>query len=374
MTLDSTSTLILGLGTAVPRFRASQDTLTGFALRVIEASVDPPRRQRTIDLARKVYAGSRVGTRCSVIPDFAADDPSSFEFFPPNWQLDPFPTTAERMKVYEDVSVDLASEAAERALGDAGLSAEQVTHLVVSSCTGFFAPGPDVLLCQRLGMRSDVERSLIGFMGCYSGFNGMRSADHIVRAGPDAVVLQICVELCSLHYQKRPEADLIVANSLFADGCAAAVYGSSQRYGQGRARVLKSRSFLEEGSLSQMSWRIGNHGFEMRLATQVPMTLHSRAPDFVDNLLRSAGLGRDEVTKWAVHPGGPKILEALGDALELGAGSLDDSFAVLRDFGNMSSGTVFFVLERQLAGQAMSGPTVVLGFGPGLSVEGAVLV
>lgn len=368
---------ILGMGTAVPEHSASQERVAGFMTRVLEANLDGPDRERVIRLTQRIYASSGVSRRHSVIADFQFDDPAHFRFFPADWSLEPFPSTADRMRLYERCSVDLAADACRRAIVQAGVSAGDITHVVVSSCTGFFAPGPDVLLLERLGMPPSVKRTVVGFMGCYAGLSALRVSADILGADPNALVLQVCVELCSLHYQKSPDPQLLVANCLFADGCAALVHGRPERWRRGLADLLATASHVESHSLRQIAWRIGDHGFEMRLSPEVPATLGSRAPGFVDYLLDRAGRSRDSVHGWAIHPGGPKILAVLRESLQLGEEDLADSCGVLRDYGNMSSGTVFFVLERLLQSESVGGSPggslVAVGFGPGLTFEGAVL-
>jgi predicted naringenin-chalcone synthase len=362
-----------GIGLAVPGFRASQVTSLRFLARVLAASAPSGQRDRTLELVERLAGTSGIDFRHSVVPDYARTDPAEFVFFPKSWDLEPFPSTARRMHAYEAASVPLAAEAAGRALAAAGTAAAEVDHIILCTCTGFFAPGPDIHLMHRLGLRRNVERTVIGFMGCHAGFNGLRVADHIVRARPEAVVLLVCVELCSLHYQKRPVPELVVANTLFADGSAAVVCGSSNRFPHAGAGVQALASAVHPGSSEQMAWRIGDTGFEMRLAPTVPSTLQREAPAFVDALLDRARLRRTDVAAWALHPGGQRILEAVAAALELGDAAVEPSFSVLRRFGNMSSGTILFVIAEHLRDGALPGPLVVLGFGPGLTIEGAVL-
>ncbi|HLU48896.1 MAG TPA: type III polyketide synthase [Planctomycetota bacterium] len=364
---------LLGIGTALPRHSSTQERVLDFMLRVLESSGSVSTSDRIADLTRRIYRGSGVERRQSVIVDFDRDDPMDFEFFPRHPALEPFPTTERRMRVYEAESIVLAEEAARRALRRAGVPPESITHIVVSTCTGFFAPGLDVLLVERLGASRSVERTVIGFMGCYAGLTALRAADRIARADPGALVLVVAVELCTLHYQKRPEPDLIVANALFSDGAAAAVVGGDHAGNGGRCgRLLALRSGYAPESLEQMTWRIGDHGFEMRLAAEVPATLRSAAAPFVDSLLVDAGRAREDVRAWAAHPGGPRILSAIDEALSLERGALDSSRSVLRDHGNMSSATIFFVIERELARRS-EGTLVALAFGPGLTIEGAVV-
>jgi len=336
-----------------------------------EATLEGRRRALTLDLLEKIYASSGIDKRHSVLSDYTRASPEEFEFYPPNWALEPFPTTAMRMKVFEKWSVDLAEEACRKALRESGAEPAGVTHLIVTTCTGLFAPGPDILLIERLGLRSDVRRSVLGFMGCYAGFNGLRMAGQILGAEPEAVVLQVCVELCSLHFQKKALPDFIVANSLFADGAAAAVYARPGRLLNGLADLAATHCRVEKDSLEQMSWRIGASGFEMRLDREVPARLKTAAPGFVGELLGRAGLEQGE-SAWAIHPGGRRIVSEVQSALGLEDSHVRSSLEVLSACGNMSSGTIFFVLDRELR-RASRAPVAALGFGPGLTMEGAVL-
>lgn len=432
------TTRLYGLGTATPPHSAAQADVGAFMARVVAAAAErrrgaaedgessgditgaangarPPRSARLI---RRLYAESGIARRHSVLADYTCDDPAAFAFFPANWALDPFPTTAERMVVYRESSVDLGAEAARRALADASIAPGDVTHLVISTCTGFFSPGPDVLLLRRLGLQPTVARTVIGFMGCNAAFNGLRTADDIVRSNADAVVLQVCVELCSLHFQRDDTSETLVANCLFADGASAAVWAADGARPDGHASLLGTCSAVHDDSLDQMGWRIGDHGFVMTLTDAVPNTLARAIHPFVRSLLDRSRTGPDRVAGWAIHPGGRRIVEGIGRALELDEPDLASAYGVLRDYGNMSSATIFFVLQRELdrlrtGGAAegdgspaerdgvvapvrhgsvgrdsvgrdavgrdsvgrdgVGGDIVALGFGPGLSLEGAVL-
>jgi predicted naringenin-chalcone synthase len=366
--------LLLGLATSVPPHRSDQRRAASFVSRVLQASEPSRERDQCLLLVERIYTRSGIEARQSVLADYLAADPAAFDFFPRNWALEPFPSTARRMRVYEGASVDLAEAACRGALDHAGLCPGDVDHLVLSTCTGFFAPGPDVLLLTRLGLRPGVSRTLLGFMGCHAGFNGMRTAGQILRSDSEAVVLQVSVELCTLHFQKRPIADFHVANCLFSDGCAALVWGGRTRAAAPPlAQLGATLSHVGADSLGDMTWHVGDTGFEMRLSTRVPAALATEAPGFVDALLVEDGLLREEIGTWALHPGGWRIVEALGGALGLREHETAASLGVLRDHGNMSSATVFFVLDRLLGGGALLEPTVALGFGPGLTIEGAVL-
>lgn len=278
------------------------------------------------------------------------------------------PTTAERMAIYTKEAGPLALQAARKTLQEAKLSGALVTHLVTVSCTGFQAPGIDVLLMRELGMSPGVERTHVGFMGCHGALNGLRVAKAFCEANPEAVVLLVAVELCSLHYYYGAEPSKVIANALFADGAAAMLV--SQKI-PGRA-VLASGSQLLPNSEREMGWVIGDHGFGMTMTKQIPRLIEQHLCAWIETWLRARGMALGDIARWAVHPGGPKILEAVQSSLTLPATALTDSWQILADYGNMSSPTVFFILKEQNR-KPVPGPTVVLGFGPGLIVEAALL-
>jgi predicted naringenin-chalcone synthase len=250
-----------------------------------------------------------------------------------------------------------------------------VTHLVISTCTGFFAPGPDVELGFALGLREDVQRTVIGFMGCYAGLNAIRTADQIVRSDPaHATVLHVSVELCSLHFQREPTVKMLIANSLFGDGAAAAVYRADSKTSRGLATIRGTASHVEANTLDRMRWEIGDHGFVMNLGADIPQHLERGAAPFVRRLLEASRVSdRESVIGYAIHPGGRRILEAVTRGLSLPTDAAGSAFDVLRELGNMSSATILFVLERELARVARPGHVLALGFGPGLTIEGVTL-
>jgi predicted naringenin-chalcone synthase len=208
-------------------------------------------------------------------------------------------------------------------------------------------------------------------MGCYAGLSGIRVADDIVKGNPAAVVLQVAVELCSLHFQKRHEPDFMFAHCLFGDGCGAAIFTGEARSEAPLARVLHTHSVVSGNSLDQMSWRIGDTGFEMRLSPLVPKTLAREAGVFVEHLLEGE-TAADEIGTWAIHPGGKKILQELQHVFECDDEQIEPSFSVLRDYSNMSSASIFFVLDECLK-RGCDAPIAALGFGPGLTIEGLLL-
>jgi len=330
---------ITGIGSAVPDHAITQTEAATLALDLANAA---PGRERAL---AAIYRKSGVRTRGSVLLENPGGRPFAQEFFPPAEATAPGgPSTGERMARYALEAGRLGVEAAARALAAAGVEPGAVTHLVTCSCTGFASPGLDIEAIEDLGLEPTVARTHVGFMGCHGAFNALRVADAFAATDSGAVVLVICVELCSLHFQYGGQDDHVVANSLFADGAAA----------------------------TEMTWLIADSGFEMRLSPRVPDLIATHLLPTVAAMLAEAGLAIADVATWAVHPGGPRILSAVETALGLPAEALAVSRSVLAEHGNMSSGTILFILER-LRATAAGGPCVAMAFGPGLSVELAVL-
>jgi predicted naringenin-chalcone synthase len=253
------------------------------------------------------------------------------------------------------------------------VEAADVTHLVTCSCTGFANPGVDLELVRGLGLAADVSRTHVGFMGCHGAFNALRVAEAFATAHASAVVLVVCVELCSLHFQYGSRSDAVVANSIFADG-AAALVGVGPDHPLAAAadwRLERQWSRLLPDSQGEMGWVIGDQGFEMSLSARVPGIIQREIAAVVAAALGDAGLAGGDIRSWAVHPGGPRVLANVAAALGLDDGSLVVSHEVLAAHGNMSSATILFILERLLP--AAVGPCVALAFGPGLTAEMALL-
>ena len=272
-----------------------------------------------------------------------------------------FPSTRTRMERYEQEAPGLA----DAAFAQLGLAAEapRITHLVVATCTGFVAPGLDRHLVERHGLSRGVERSMVGFMGCQAAINALKLARHTVRSEPAARVLVVCLELCTLHLQDTSSIEQLLCFMLFADGCAAAIV-SADPVG---LRVEGFRSLVMPEAGDMITWRIGDDGFDMTLSGMVPFTLARVLPDWQAEMLD--GWHSAAIDLWAVHPGGKTILDAVDHGLALPQGALTTSRAVLRDYGNMSSATVMFVLADMLRDAAPRQRGCALAFGPGLSAE-----
>jgi predicted naringenin-chalcone synthase len=282
------------------------------------------------------------------------------------------PSTADRMERYEAEALALAQAAAGAALNHAGWPPERIAHLVTVSCTGFVAPGVDIGLVQGLGLRRDVTRTNIGFMGCHGALNGLRVARALAAADADAGVLLCCAELCSLHHQYTRDVQQIVANALFSDGAAAVVGTAADANSQVAWRIVDQRSCVLRDTTDLMSWRIRDHGFEMTLSRRVPEVIGQTLRPWISGWLAEHTLDIRDVHGWAIHPGGPRILSACEAALGLDQSALAASHEILADYGNMSSPTVLFILE-ELRRRHDALPCVVLAFGPGLTIEAALI-
>lgn len=361
---------LLGLGTATPERSIAQGDAATLAAAFNNAA---PGRERTL---AAIYRQTRIRSRGSVLLEEPACEPFAQTFYPPaSDDHATGPTTAARMERYRRAAGALACAAGARALESGGILPGEVTHLVTCSCTGFANPGVDLEAVAGLGLPATVQRTHVGFMGCHGAFNALRVAEAFGTADAKAVVLVICVELCSLHFQYGPRADHVVANSIFADGAGAAVgvgAGHARGMEQGAWRIIGQGSRILPDSADQMAWLIGDHGFEMSLSAQVPTAIADHIAPLVATALAAHGLSPADVRSWAVHPGGPRVLASVAEALALDAGALDISHHVLAWHGNMSSATILFILERLIASNAAS-PCVAMAFGPGLTAELAVL-
>ena len=276
------------------------------------------------------------------------------------YRLGAFPDTATRMRKFEACAPDLAFEAVEKLL--AGEDRSRITHVIVTSCTGFSAPGLDLDLVERCGLPPSVERTMVGFMGCYAAINALKLARHIVRSEPSARVLAINLELCTLHLQETAELEEILSFLLFADGCAAALV-SADPVG---VEMSSFRAALVPDTRELIRWHIREQGFDMVLSGAVPGAIRTALSESRNEILGHA----DDIELWAVHPGGRTVLDAVEQAFALPPAALTASRAVLNDFGNMSSGTVMFVLDRIMrAGNGGGRRGCAMSFGPGLVAE-----
>ncbi len=313
------------------------------------------------NLFRRMARLSAIEHRYSFVQPVASED-GIWKDVEQVYEPGNFPVTARRMKFFESFAPQLAR----KALDKLSLSEEErdaVTHVIVTSCTGLYAPGLDFEVVNHLGLNPSVERTMIGFMGCYAGINALKSAHHIVRSVPEARVVVLNLELCSLHFQETRELEQVLSFLVFADGCAASLISAEPK-----GLAIDSFLAVQIPQTSHLiTWRIGELGFDMHLSGQVPGEIGGALKQLGSQVTR----GKDplELDLWAVHPGGRSILDAVEKGLALAPDALADSRSVLARFGNMSSATVMFVL-REIIARAQSGQQgCAMSFGPGLTAE-----
>lgn len=362
------SAFIHHIATATPTYAYSQAYTRD---RLKDWAQDP----KTKRMIHAIYNRSGIETRHSVSGDFIAGADASLFRTDTEGKLIA-PGTAERNRVYARAANELAIEAAKRALTNAsGFKAEDVTHIIYTSCTGFANPGPDYHVIRQLGLRESVQRYTLGFMGCYAAFPALRMAAQFCEANPEAVVLVICLELCTLHMQVNDQPDSILANSLFADGAAAALVSSRQPADREPAFLLKGfDSTLLPSSEGEMAWEIGNEGFNIVLSSYVPDIIGANIRHLMQGILERYNHSVEGVEEWAVHPGGRSILDKVQESLALAPDALEAPRTVLRDYGNMSSATILFVLKEMLdSAETDRASLCAMAFGPGLTVETAFM-
>ncbi|MCC6220039.1 MAG: type III polyketide synthase [Deltaproteobacteria bacterium] len=322
-----------------------------------------------------IYKESGILKRYSVVPNFNAIGDTSFF---PKWDngLPSEPSTGARNDIFireaEPLAVDVARAAVD---GCRGIESADITHLITVSCTGFYNPGLDIAIMRALNLRGTVWRYHLGFMGCYGAFPAMSMAAQFCAADSSARVLVVCVELCSLHLQISSEMDVLVANAVFADGAAAAIISAVPPVSPAFFELGAIANVLVPNSEGEMAWRIGDNGFSILLSKYVPRIIGANIRPVIASALGVDWHGVESVDTWAVHPGGKSILDKVEESLGLVSSQIAASREVLRQYGNMSSATILFVLKEILERQSDSEREEVcaLAFGPGLTVACGML-
>ncbi len=357
---------IHGIGTAVPTQAYTQD----YALAFMREHVATTRRA-AITLQR-IYRHSGIHKRHSVIEELAPGAPSG-PFFDADEARLLNPSTQVRNAIYAEVSAPLWTMAATRAMQQASVKPADITHVVTASCTGFFAPGPETHLVKALNLSPRTQAFHLGFMGCYAAFPALRLAQMIAAADAQATVLIVCLELCTLHLQFTEDTDALLSASLFADGAGAAIVRAAPPPANRPAfRVQALSTARTPIGEEDMRWTIGDTGFDMTLSSRVPVLIERYLREVLAPYAISDGVYPDWDI-WAVHPGGRAILDAVQSAGVVPDAALAASRDTLREFGNMSSATIWFVLQRIMQQVEDPGSVIAMAFGPGLTVETGVL-
>ena len=359
---------ITSIGTANPPHRLSQPDIAEFMIKAMDLGEDDARKLRVL------FRATGIETRYSVLDDYAKT--GDFHFFENSKGLEPFPSTRRRLELYRRHALALSLEAANHCLGAIGdFRKDAITHLIVVSCTGMYAPGLDIDLVKSLGLNSSVERTSINFMGCYAAFNALKIAAAACASRADAKVLILCTELCSIHFQKENTDDNMLANAIFGDGSAAALVEGNAREGICLQLEEFHCELATEGE-HDMTWTVGDLGFEMRLSSYVPEIIRSGIKNLTRSLMAKIGKNLSEVSYFAIHPGGKKILETIESELGLQKEQNKHAYEILKRYGNMSSPTVLFVLQEilhQIHTSDEGKRILSFAFGPGLTLESTLL-
>lgn len=340
--------VLTALQTAVPSFLHAQRDIARFMTQYLSLP-EVPARQLTW-----LYGRSGIKQRYSCLPDFS--NSSSYLFDNQENVL-----VEKRMEVYEKEALALSLEAIK------SLPLEGITHLITVSCTGMMAPGLDIQLVQALGLSTQIVRTSVNFMGCYGAIHGLKLAQAFCDAQKNAKVLLVCTELCTLHLQQSTDWESMTSALLFGDGSAACLVESDQ--GQSGLVLTQFVSDIATAGEKDMAWRVSSTGFLMRLSSEIPKKLKQPLNYLVT---RALGDAVDSVD-WLIHPGGKDILEATQQALQLESDALAHSYHILKEYGNMSSPTILFVLKHWWTTSQTLRPAFVAAFGPGITLESLVI-
>jgi predicted naringenin-chalcone synthase len=357
--------MLLDISTSLPPYKVSQKKVAD------ELKLRMDGRPASGRMIEAVSNNSGIDSRYFVIPD--GEENADSKFFTGK-EVYIKPDTKIRMKAYETWSKLLTGEAVEKLLNTNNIDPSTISRLITISCTGFYAPGFDYFLINKFNIPADVKRTHIGFMGCAAaliGFNSSLEALQTLERNKN--ILMASTEICSIHFQTEPTKDNILANLLFADGAAAALF--SRDFSKPGLQLLDTASFLFNGSAEFMGWEIGNFGFEMKLSQELPKIILEQAIPRLILLLQRMGVKKEEIKYWALHPGGRAILDSMQKGLDLSDETMIPSRTVLKNYGNMSSCSILFVLKEIMNSNkiAKGEYCCAVAFGPGLTMEVALL-
>lgn len=314
---------------------------------------------------RFLYQRSGIVTRYSPIPDYSSTM-DGWKFYPKNERLDPFPKLEIRMEWYQRHAASLSADAVRSCLQGV-MDASEITHLITVSCTGMSAPGLDLELMELLDLPKTLYRTSLNFMGCYAAIHALKIADAICKTESSARVVIVCTELCTLHFQNDPSPDNIASTLLFGDGSAAALVTSDLIKKPGLYLSGFYSEVLPKGK-KEMTWELSSSGFLMTLSGYIPELIEEDFNALVSRALKKEGLTKENISQWCIHPGGRRILDTIRKSIGLNTQDLEASYKILREYGNMSSPTLLFVLKELMkhpSKKALFGAA----FGPGLTME-----
>ncbi len=353
---------IISIGKAVPSFRHQQDDILRFMQTGYAMNETDKRKLKFL------YHQSAIEQRYSVVPDYSRPI-TEWKFYPHSENLEPFPSLEHRMIWYNRYAPALSVDAIRNCIANK-IHPKEITHLITVSCTGMSAPGLDLQVIELMDLPKNIFRTSVNFMGCYAAIHALKLADLICNSTPLAKVVIVCTELCTLHFQREPTMDNIASGLLFGDGSAAALITPDDTAAMGIHITDFYSEVLPKGK-KDMAWELSSSGFLMTLSGYIPDLIEEEFEELAGRALQKTKLSKDSVTHWCIHPGGKKVLEAIHKSLHLTNGELDKSYEILKEYGNMSSATIFFVLDKIMHTLNYKKPNTILGaaFGPGLTME-----
>lgn len=355
---------IISIGTALPPFKNKQDDILNFMQLVFAMNHTQNRKLKYL------YHHSGIDYRYSVIPDYSCNI-NDWRFYPQTENLEPFPSLEQRINVFNEHAAPLSFNAIHSCI-DGTIKSDEVTHLITVSCTGMSAPGLDLQVMELMRLPKNIYRTSVNFMGCYAAIHAMKMADAICMQEKNAKVIIVCTELCTLHFQKEPTLDNITSSLLFGDGAAAVLIASNDFPKKGLRLDHFYSEVITKGK-KDMSWQLSSSGFLMTLSGYVPELLEEDFCPLVTRALEKASMTKDEISNWCIHPGGKRILDAIGRSLEFDNDELNCCYETLREVGNISSATILFTLKKILdspaAEQDRERSVFGAAFGPGLTME-----
>ncbi|MFW6290122.1 MAG: type III polyketide synthase [Mariniphaga sp.] len=356
---------IISTATAVPEYIAAQENILGFMCGAYN-------NETVSRKLRILFHSSGIDARHSVVPDFGRHTQGSLFFG--NGK----PDIEKRMDLFRQNAAGLAIAAIKRLFEklNTGVKEFGITHLITVTCTGLYSPGLETEIMERLQLPSDIFHTAVNFMGCNAAFPAQKIADSFARSDKNARVLVVCVELCTIHFQPKDDNDNLLSNTIFGDGAAAFLMVSDEYAREKKFRGLSVEGFhsgvLGEGK-ELMGWNVKPLNFEMVLSAGIPSFIGQKINRFIADTSRNLEVSPEEIDRWAVHPGGRKILDQVKKQLGLTNGQMDYSYRILREYGNMSSPTILFILNLILEQELKPGEKILaIGFGPGISVDTAL--
>jgi len=351
---------IISIATASPAYAHKQEDILQFMQKAYQLGEEEKRKLAFL------YHHSGIETRHSVIPDYGKNE-TGLKFLPENDE-DSFPTIDQRMELYKSKASSISIEAISKCI-DTHINADEITHLITISCTGMSAPGLDLEIMEAMKLSPTLFRTSINFMGCYAAIHGLKLAKFICDSEPDAQVVIVATELCTLHFQKEFTLENASSSLLFADGSAAVLISNTTT----SPKALQIESFNSQVSFQgkkDMAWEISTKGFLMTLSSYIPQLIKEDIELLIAAALKKKGLTHQEIPHWSIHPGGKKIVDVIEQKLSLTAEQTKFSRKVLAENGNMSSPTILFVLKEIMDSSINPGEHIFgVAFGPGLTME-----